>query len=226
MISKKCAVCSVEFSTMYKTALYCSGKCRNKVQTARKQKMKDEEYKQDTKQCPVCGDSFLEKKFSKGKQMYCSKTCKFVVVRRNSIAKGKFYESIKRCREKHKDTYNKNNQEKQEHKYFGGNKKHVLERDGYKCTKCGKTKSLIIHHIDESGMTGKPNNDIDNLETLCRSCHARVHFSKHQEYRFDDITKTEILEARSKSKSWSATAQILNIHMDTLRRIRKQYGIF
>lgn len=52
----------------------------------------------------------------------------------------------------------------------------AIIRDGYKCADChnGAVK-LYVHHIDESRKTGNLNNDINNLVTLCRSCHAARH---------------------------------------------------
>lgn len=51
----------------------------------------------------------------------------------------------------------------------------VYLRDNYECQRCNvrhKPKSgwLVAHHID----TDKMNSDIDNLITLCRSCHGKV----------------------------------------------------
>ena len=51
----------------------------------------------------------------------------------------------------------------------------VLERDEYTCTMCGAKKDLVVHHIDCSGQTDEPNNDVDNLTTLCRRCHINLH---------------------------------------------------
>jgi len=72
---------------------------------------------------------------------------------------------------------------------YGGNRDKVLERDGYKCTVCGATKSLAIHHIDQNGWF-KPreekNNDIDNLITLCFKCHAKLHRELEQLERVDE----------------------------------------
>lgn len=54
-------------------------------------------------------------------------------------------------------------------------KKAIKDRDGWKCRQCGvarKYKILLIHHIDEN----KLNNSIDNLITLCGSCHSKVHW--------------------------------------------------
>ena len=46
----------------------------------------------------------------------------------------------------------------------------VLERDGYKCQRCGYA-FLEIHHIDGN----RWNNDPNNLVTLCRKCHFEIH---------------------------------------------------
>ena len=55
--------------------------------------------------------------------------------------------------------------------------KSLIERDGFKCTLCESPNDLVVHHKDGNGR-GKqnPNNDLANLETLCRSCHMKVHF--------------------------------------------------
>ena len=47
----------------------------------------------------------------------------------------------------------------------------ILDRDGWRCSKCGRYGRLECHHVD-----GDPsNNDPGNLTTLCRSCHIRHH---------------------------------------------------
>lgn len=67
--------------------------------------------------------------------------------------------------------------------FFGGNRKRVLERDGYKCIVCGMTdeehrkkwgRGITIDHFDGFGRNSKiKNNDMDNLYTMCLSCHGR-----------------------------------------------------
>ncbi len=50
----------------------------------------------------------------------------------------------------------------------------ILERDGWRCVDCGisaKTTCLAVHHKD----TNKKNNTPTNLQTLCKSCHGRLH---------------------------------------------------
>ena len=58
--------------------------------------------------------------------------------------------------------------------YFGGLRRKVLERDNFACTDCGKeypTFRIAVHHRD----TNKKNNTMENLITLCCSCHAKAH---------------------------------------------------
>lgn len=49
----------------------------------------------------------------------------------------------------------------------------IRKRDGNRCLICEEInrRFLVIHHIDEN----KDNCNIDNLVTLCRSCHMKVH---------------------------------------------------
>ena len=49
----------------------------------------------------------------------------------------------------------------------------VLERDGYKCVKCGTNDTLHVHHIVHRSDGGT--NSINNLVTLCQNCHAECH---------------------------------------------------
>lgn len=62
---------------------------------------------------------------------------------------------------------------KQNQKYFKFMRTLVLERDGYKCIKCGNTRHLEIHHLIERNKGGT--DDISNLITLCPTCHAKEH---------------------------------------------------
>lgn len=52
-------------------------------------------------------------------------------------------------------------------------KRDVYEKCNNKCTKCGSTKKLHIHHIKEFSKGGL--NEIENLILLCVSCHAEAH---------------------------------------------------
>lgn len=56
-----------------------------------------------------------------------------------------------------------------EHVTWAEKRVQVLERDGYRCVRCGSNDSLDVHHkvARRHGGAG----DLDNLETLCAKCH-------------------------------------------------------
>lgn len=65
--------------------------------------------------------------------------------------------------------------EKRNLRFFDGKWDLVLARDK-KCCICGREEGLVVHHIDCNGRNVKtPNNDLANLQTLCRGCHCKVH---------------------------------------------------
>ena len=51
--------------------------------------------------------------------------------------------------------------------------KRVLERDGWRCRKCGSMKDLQIHHNIKRSQQG--NDSLQNLVTLCAYCHMAEH---------------------------------------------------
>ena len=65
---------------------------------------------------------------------------------------------------------------RQDEEHFGGLRKTVLERDGYRCWVCeasGRDKrSIVVHHR-------VPGKSVLNLMiSLCPGCHAKVHRTK------------------------------------------------
>ncbi len=63
-----------------------------------------------------------------------------------------------------------------ENNKLGGSRKLALARDTNTCQKCGKHPANVVHHIDCFGEnSGSANNTLENLVTLCASCHAGVH---------------------------------------------------
>lgn len=65
-----------------------------------------------------------------------------------------------------------------EERHYSGKREAVLERDGRRCTRCGSGDDLVVHHQDGKGRgEASPNNDLANLTTLCRACHAVVHMA-------------------------------------------------
>lgn len=64
-----------------------------------------------------------------------------------------------------------------EERCFSGKRTQVLRRDNHCCQHegCAATENLVVHHIDGSGQSGEPNNEDENLVTVCRACHVRIH---------------------------------------------------
>jgi 5-methylcytosine-specific restriction endonuclease McrA len=51
----------------------------------------------------------------------------------------------------------------------------ILDRDGWRCQKCGRARELQVHHLRFRSALG--NDDLGNLITLCFSCHEEIHRS-------------------------------------------------
>lgn len=92
----------------------------------------------------------------------------------------------KKRRESIKDKLNEYDRLRYEKDYFGCNRNKALERDNYSCRLCSSAEQLVVHHLDETGkmMEGRiearksTNNELSNLQTLCRSCHMKIHRHK------------------------------------------------
>jgi len=134
-----------------KKKLYCDRKCRTKELRHERDVAR---AKSPLKVCPVCGKDFRPHKLAPKKQIYCSHKC-----------------YVREQYRRH--SYRKENRKDQVG--FRTVKPIVLERDGEKCTLCGSTDNLHVHHFDNSGNSDHPNNDPTNLTTLCRGCHNGFH---------------------------------------------------
>jgi hypothetical protein len=54
-------------------------------------------------------------------------------------------------------------------------KRAIRKRDNYTCQICGKEPAICVHHIDYD----KENCNLDNLITLCSSCHMKTSFKRN-----------------------------------------------
>jgi 5-methylcytosine-specific restriction endonuclease McrA len=55
-------------------------------------------------------------------------------------------------------------------------RRRAKERDGHECRRCPATTGLSVHHVKKPQETGGEwDNRLENLETLCRSCHGKHH---------------------------------------------------
>ena len=51
--------------------------------------------------------------------------------------------------------------------------KRVLERDGWRCQKCGSLENLQVHHKTKRSQQGS--DALGNLVSLCAHCHMEEH---------------------------------------------------
>lgn len=159
---KNCKECGTSFEPKSYQQEYCCSNCKMKASRKRQlEKQKQErllEFEANKiGECPVCGLKF-ERTYGRTwrQQKYCSYTCRR---RAETLFQGKSEKDLQ-----YKDMIR-----------FDGNKANVLRRDNCRCQFCNADKNLIIHHLDGSGNSDTPNNEMDNLVTLCRKCHARLH---------------------------------------------------
>ena len=65
--------------------------------------------------------------------------------------------------------------------------KRVLERDGWRCRKCGSLKDLQVHHKIRRSQQG--HDALGNLVTLCVYCHMAEHGQLSYEKRATEALK-------------------------------------
>ena len=49
----------------------------------------------------------------------------------------------------------------------------ILERDGWRCQRCGRNEHLQVHHQKFRSQLG--GDEEDNMITVCAECHAWMH---------------------------------------------------
>jgi hypothetical protein len=54
----------------------------------------------------------------------------------------------------------------------------VLQRDDYKCVRCGSTDNIEVHHVLKWAEYPRGRVDINNGITLCNECHAAAHITE------------------------------------------------
>ena len=58
-------------------------------------------------------------------------------------------------------------------------RREAFERDGHRCTECGKAGRLEAHH-EPPLRDGADPYDLDGIVTLCRGCHCERHRPDHE----------------------------------------------
>jgi len=171
-----CAICGEQFEVkpaQRSQKKYCSGDCKRKAEniSAKIQRALIRKAKPVVvKKCEFCKKEFTPPINNYAK--CCSQQCQEKNYRKNNrdkVNKAKREYARKNPEKTRRWCMNAHNK-----KRFGGNRRKVLERDIFTCTNCPKSYPeyrLAVHHKDED----KQNNTMENLITLCCSCHAKEH---------------------------------------------------
>ena len=103
--------------------------------------------KQDLhKICKCCGIKYKTTKREFNRSVYCSRACQ------NRCQACTQHFKFRPCSE-------------------GNYRRKARENLAWICTRCQSGKNLLVHHKDED----RTNNDLSNLEVLCRRCHQMEH---------------------------------------------------
>lgn len=178
---RKCDVCGRLYIAKRKNSKYCNIVCAQRMWNKRHAEKYHLRVEVDQRRCEQCDQLFWPSDQTPLTQRFCSKLCRERSWRKHN--REHYTARRKAERERLRDWYRAYNTGYKNDTRFSGNKFKVLERDNYTCQNCNyelvenptKAQELIIHHQDWSGKLPKPNNDVDNLITLCRACHIRIH---------------------------------------------------
>lgn len=157
---KICEECGKEFEGK-SFSKYCDPICRDNKNKRTKNVSKSKkraiawEQMEHKKICPICNSEFEITQQHRGKK-YCSDKCRRKAER--------VFGTKTDVDLKYKDEIR-----------FSGNREKALQRDKYECQMCNNKTQLVVHHKDCSGQSDNPNNELDNLITLCRKCHINLH---------------------------------------------------
>jgi 5-methylcytosine-specific restriction endonuclease McrA len=171
-INKLCIVCNIHFKPnigVQKVCKLCSPnykKQQNILALKKRRKEKGKIPVGTILQCIVCKVDFT---YKSGPQKKCT-----------SCQKQHEIEKILQWSQRNKDKLIQYQKNARDNYLFDGNRKFALERDNFTCQHCKTTIDLQVHHIDGKGTTTpreQRNNALDNLISLCRSCHTKEHHS-------------------------------------------------
>ena len=218
----KCVTCGKDFEGKKIDSKNCSKECRVKSGHIKRKQVNDAKLAERLvpKPCKVCGDMFIPHKFKIEIQVYCGLVCQQKDMHKMRTEKPGYREQRREYAVKYRKVNHTEKRMKvmsQSHKVrYGGNYIPALERDNYTCTSCGETerKKLDVHHKDHSGSSDNPNNELDNLETLCRSCHMKHHSSEEYNIRSYRIPDEKVIEVIESSKTLKEAAGKLEVSED------------
>lgn len=185
-ITKTCEYCYKPFKVHVgnaKSRRFCSKECKLNG------------YTKPVVTCLNCGEKFearATKRSETGRQKFCSTSCRWQH-ERNKTPKA----NCERCGKEFSRSASffkwgnprfcsqscAGNMKRSENERFTRVKtktwetirQSILERDGFKCARCGSREKLTVHHIKRWVFT--KDDSPSNLITLCRSCHWSIEWN-------------------------------------------------
>lgn len=191
-----CLACKKDFIAKHSKVKYCSIQCRAIGRKSGK-----------VKTCPNCNKEYyvILSQVEKGILKYCSQECYFqsrwgdshFEIRQCKFCQKEYqcFVSDQRvtCSKRCSKLYRSQQNQGEKSRFWRGGKvapyhtewktyrRLALERDGYKCTRCGGTDRIQVHHINPYRYS--QSHELSNLTTLCRSCHSS------EEYKVNKLTR-------------------------------------
>lgn len=158
-LNRECVICGISFVTdaHHPSALTCSVKCNSARMDRVRREKRAKRQDLSARACEECGTLYTPHPISAHKQKFCSKRCQNrVMQRRRERPTGKYKRLMR--------------------KDFLDAKARVLERDSSKCRLCGMGEGrLHVHHIFHRTEVEMHDHSLENLITLCDSCHGKIH---------------------------------------------------
>lgn len=158
-LRRVCVICETTFVTdsHHPEALTCSVKCSQARMDRTRREARSKNKNMVQRACEECGELYTPNFHQAHRQKYCSTRCQNRVMQK---------------RRRRKEGYSKR---------FGTAawqraRKEALERDGHKCRMCsGAGGRMHVHHLFHRTEAEENNHVLDDLLTLCGSCHRKMH---------------------------------------------------
>lgn len=166
-VTLECEICGDEFDVKHSrkdARRCCSPECDLEWRKKAYSGEKNHNYKENIEStCEWCGESYTAQAHKKGKTRFCSQKC-MIEWRTEEIMSGEDHPRWK----DNDDYYRGPNWHQQREK--------ARDRGGNECQHCGSESQLQVHHIIpfESFDDYREANRLQNLITLCVSCHHKL----------------------------------------------------
>lgn len=158
---------------------FCSRECASKWLSENRRGADCYQYAKVELECDWCGEPYKRAPANAEGSRFCSRECQSKAQSEEFAGADWHLHSVTGEDHPsftgHPDYYGEN---------WSAQRENALDRDGYKCAICGMTNDahrdthgceLHVHHIEPLATfdTKVAANDLDNLLTLCRPCHAK-----------------------------------------------------